>query len=144
MGGKPKVFQRDAGRFDDGPTQAVFLEFLGDGKERAVAPTYASSFSQRVLQGVAAFSNSVESVSRRLLSSNSGPVSACGPTVRDSRDSAVVNQSRELVTKPVREGCLFNKIDPGRSVENTLVDVVSNAVRLFSQDRIDGSGSIRA
>lgn len=142
MSGEAEVFQRDPWRLDNSAADAVLLELLAELDIRTLvgrtSTASALDIVSSVLEGLVEV-RSVERVGTRVECAKITPCDAlnAGTGSSGSGDRAVIDQSRQLIAHAFGKGRLLNEIHPRRSVEGTLVDVLTDAVSFFGEDGVD-------
>ena len=142
MSGEAEVFQRDTRRLDNSAADAVLLELLAELDIRTLVAvantTTALNIVSSVLEGLVEV-RSVERVGARVECAEVAPCDAlnAGTGSSGSGDRAVIDQSRQLIAHAFGKGRLFDEVHPRRSVEGTLVDVLTDAVSFFGEDGVD-------
>ena len=142
VSGETEVFQRDAWRLDNCTADAVLLELLAELDVRTLVGSASAATALdivgSVLEGLVEL-RSVERVGASIKSSKVAPCDAlnAGTGSSGSGDRAVIHKGGQLVAHAFRESGLLNEIHPRRSVEGTLVDVLTDAVSFFGEDGVD-------
>lgn len=137
-----EVFQRDAWRLDNCTADAVLLELLAELDVRTLVGSASAATAldiiSSVFEGLVEI-RSIEGVGTSVKRAQVAPCDAlnAGTGSSGSGDRAVIHKGGQLVAHAFREGRLLNEIHPRRSVEGTLVDVLTDAVSFFGEDGVD-------
>ena len=141
VSGEAEVFQRDAWRLDNSAADAVLLELLAELDVRTLVTVTSTASTLDVIGSVFEGLVEVRSVERVGASVECAQVAPCNTSsvasIGGCWDRTVIDQSRQLIAHAFREGRLFDEVHPRRSVEGTLVDVLTDAVSFFGEDGVD-------